>query len=69
FTRNTLNLDGSDFHLSRNAVLTGNIHATNSSKVTLGSSSVYVDRNVGSRESLNSTSATASDMNENDISK
>ncbi|EKG8015794.1 autotransporter outer membrane beta-barrel domain-containing protein, partial [Escherichia coli] len=69
FTLNTLNLDGSDFHLSRNAVMTGNIHATNSSKVTLGSSSVYVDRNDGTGESVNSTSGTASDINEKDLSK
>lgn len=46
FTLKTLSMKDADFHLSRNASLKGNIQSDNS-YITLGSSTVFVDKNDG----------------------
>ncbi|WP_394571022.1 S6 family peptidase [Citrobacter amalonaticus] len=46
FTLKTLSLKNADFHLSRNAVLNGDIQSDNS-HIALGSDKVFVDKNDG----------------------
>ncbi|EHH6062823.1 autotransporter outer membrane beta-barrel domain-containing protein [Escherichia coli] len=52
FSFNKLKLDNVDFSLSRNAHMTGDIEARNNSLVTIGGDKVYVDKNDGTGESI-----------------
>ncbi|EJV7388963.1 autotransporter outer membrane beta-barrel domain-containing protein [Escherichia coli] len=69
FILGTLKLDGSDFHLSRNAIMNANIRATNASTIILGSDTVYTDSNDGTGDSVEPVAGTSSVRNEQDISK
>ncbi|EMP6175116.1 autotransporter outer membrane beta-barrel domain-containing protein [Citrobacter amalonaticus] len=61
FTLKTLSLKNADFHLSRNAVLNGDIQSDNS-HITLGSNKVIIDKNDSTGNYVNPEEGTSSPM-------
>ncbi|HGL6804981.1 TPA: S6 family peptidase [Citrobacter amalonaticus] len=59
FTLKTLSLKNADFHLSRNAVLNGDIQSDNS-HITLGSNRVIIDKNDSTGNYVNPEEGTSS---------
>ncbi|WP_230324196.1 S6 family peptidase [Citrobacter amalonaticus] len=59
FTLKTLSLKNADFHLSRNAVLNGDIQSDNS-HITLGSNKVIIDKNDSTGNYVNPEEGTSS---------
>ncbi|EKY5038805.1 TPA: autotransporter outer membrane beta-barrel domain-containing protein, partial [Escherichia coli] len=68
FSLNELYLTNSDFHLSRNADMSGDIIATDKSAVTLGSDKVYIDKNDGTGNGIDSVAGTSQPQSDSDIS-
>ena len=68
FTLKTLSLKNADFHLSRNATLNGNIQSDNS-HITLGSGTVFVDKNDGTGNYVSPAEGESSPDAENDRSQ
>ncbi|HDL7822267.1 TPA: autotransporter outer membrane beta-barrel domain-containing protein [Yersinia enterocolitica] len=68
FTLQTLSLKDTDFHISRNAALKGDIQSDNS-HITLGSGRVFVDKNDGTGNYVNPEEGTSTPDTVNDRSQ
>ncbi len=68
FTLSELKLDAASFHLSRNALMQGDITATNGSSIILGSDKIFTDKYDGTGDAVYSVEGSAAVSDDKDQS-